>query len=297
MKRKIWVALLSAAMLAACAFGFAACGEGGGTEQGGTEQGGTEQGGTEQGGTEQGGTEQGGTEQGGTEQGGTEQGGAEQGGTVGLEYQLNYDGYTVNGIGTATETDIVIPSTYNGLPVTEISVCALGENVNGVSSLVLPDSLLSLPKGLLKTFDSSISDLSSLTLPFVGTSRTEGCALKSLFDSTSAANAQLPDCLSSVTVTDCSSVCDGAFSSAINLTSIRINDGCTSIGSRAFSACTSLSKLYLPASLRSVSDDAFSRSFSHATDPSVFFSGDISLWSSLTATCDIPDNVSVFCNC
>ena len=193
--------------------------------------------------------------------------------------------------------ELIIPSSYNGLPVTEISVCALGENVNGVSSLVLPDSLLSLPKGLLKTFDSSISDLSSLTLPFVGTSRTEGCALKSLFDSTSAANAQLPDCLSSVTVTDCSSVCDGAFSSAINLTAIRINDGCTSIGSRAFSACTSLSKLYLPASLRSVSDDAFSRSFSHATDPSVFFSGDISLWSALTATCDVPDNVSVFFNC
>ena len=112
------------------------------------------------------------------------------------------------------------------------NVCALGENVNGVSSLVLPDSLLSLPKGLLKTFDSSLSDLSSLTLPFVGTSRTEGCALKSLFDSTSEANAQLPRSLSSVMVTDCSSVCDGAFLSAINLTAIRINDGCTSIGSR-----------------------------------------------------------------
>ena len=193
--------------------------------------------------------------------------------------------------------ELIIPSSYNGLPVTEISVCALGENVNGVSSLVLPDSLLSLPKGLLKTFDSSLSDLSSLTLPFVGTSRTEGCALKSLFNSTSEANAQLPRSLSSVMVTDCSSVCDGAFLSAINLTVIRINDGCTSIGSRAFSACTSLSKLYLPASLRSVSDDAFSRSFSRASNPSVFFSGDISLWSSLTATCDIPDNVSVFCNC
>lgn len=42
--------------------------------------------------------------------------------TQGLEYELNADGasYSVTGMGTATDADIVIFSEYNGLPVTEI---------------------------------------------------------------------------------------------------------------------------------------------------------------------------------
>lgn len=43
-------------------------------------------------------------------------------GTEGLEYTLSDDGesYSVTGIGTATDKDIVIPSTYNSKPVTSI---------------------------------------------------------------------------------------------------------------------------------------------------------------------------------
>lgn len=46
--------------------------------------------------------------------------------TEGLNYILSEDksSYCVNGIGTATETDIVIPATYNNKPVTEISPSA-----------------------------------------------------------------------------------------------------------------------------------------------------------------------------
>ena len=40
----------------------------------------------------------------------------------GLEFLPSRDGtyYVVSGIGTCTDTDIVIPSTYEGLPVTKI---------------------------------------------------------------------------------------------------------------------------------------------------------------------------------
>ena len=40
----------------------------------------------------------------------------------GLKYMIGGGGtyYTVNGIGTCTDTDIVIPSSYEGLPVTKI---------------------------------------------------------------------------------------------------------------------------------------------------------------------------------
>ena len=43
-------------------------------------------------------------------------------GSLGLEYTLDADGksYSVSGIGTCTDSDIVIPSKYNGLTVTSI---------------------------------------------------------------------------------------------------------------------------------------------------------------------------------
>lgn len=46
-------------------------------------------------------------------------------GSVGLAYTLSSDGtyYTVTGIGECTDTDVVIPSTYNDLPVR-----AIGDN-------------------------------------------------------------------------------------------------------------------------------------------------------------------------
>ncbi len=42
----------------------------------------------------------------------------------GLEYELNSDGkgYTVTGIGTCKDTNLIIPSTYNNLPVTSMAL-------------------------------------------------------------------------------------------------------------------------------------------------------------------------------
>lgn len=52
-----------------------------------------------------------------------------------LEYKLNADGssYSVIGIGTITDTNIVIPNTYNGKPVTNIDKYAFRSNNNIVS--------------------------------------------------------------------------------------------------------------------------------------------------------------------
>ena len=191
------------------------------------------------------------------------------------------DGYTY------PYEELVIPSSYNDLPVTEISETAFSECVKNVTALVLPDSLSSLPEGVLSVFLNH-EKIESLTLPFVGASKDKGCALITLFDKDGRSNASLPESLTSVTVTACTSLCDNAFASAIYLTDIRLNEGCTEIGLKAFSSCVALENLYLPSSLQTIADDAFSHSFSKATAPTIHFAGSESQWQSIAENCDIP---------
>ena len=58
--------------------------------------------------------------------------------TEGLSYSLSQDGtyYSVTGKGTATVTDIVIPETYNNLPVQAIAPSAF--NQSDITSIVIP---------------------------------------------------------------------------------------------------------------------------------------------------------------
>ncbi len=62
--------------------------------------------------------------------------------TEGLAYALNENGtaYSVVGMGTATDTDIVIPSSHNRLPVRSIGVHAFSCE-DDLTSIVLPDSI------------------------------------------------------------------------------------------------------------------------------------------------------------
>ena len=61
-----------------------------------------------------------------------------------LEYKLNANGqgYTVTGLGTCYDT-VIIPSTYNGLPVTRIDDYAFSGNTS-ITSVVISDSVKSI---------------------------------------------------------------------------------------------------------------------------------------------------------
>ena len=188
------------------------------------------------------------------------------------------DGYTY------PYEELVIPSSYNDLPVTEISKTAFSECVKNVTALVLPDSLQSLEPGVLGEF----TNLISLTIPFVGKNRETGLTLMELFSEQNRNNVNLPTSLTSVTVTDSICIYERTFFYAPGLTDIRINEGCTEIGLKAFSSCVALENLYLPSSLQTIADDAFSRSFSQATAPTIYFAGSESQWQSIAENCDIP---------
>ena len=63
-------------------------------------------------------------------------------GSEGLAYTLNSggDSYSVSGIGTATDTEIVVASDYEGLPVTAVASNAF-DSCTGITSVILHDGI------------------------------------------------------------------------------------------------------------------------------------------------------------
>ena len=65
--------------------------------------------------------------------------------SVGLAYTLRSNGteYEVSSIGDCTDTDIVVPSEYEGLPVTAVAQRAFSSN-NNITSVTIPESVTSV---------------------------------------------------------------------------------------------------------------------------------------------------------
>ena len=132
---------------------------------------------------------------------------SETNGSKGLAYTLSSDGtyYSVSSIGTCTDTDIVIPATYNGLPVSDIGGRAFYECKN-LRSVTMPNSVMSIGDEAFYYCTS----LTSVTIP------------------------------NSVT-----NIGDVAFCGCGNLTSVTIPDSVTSIGTSAFGYCGSLTNIFV----------------------------------------------------
>ncbi len=122
--------------------------------------------------------------------------------SIGLEYVLSNDNtaYSVSGIGTCTDSHIVIPSVYEGKPVSSIGYAAF-QNCTGLTEITIPDSITYIGLG---AFTNCIG-LTCVTIP-------EGVT----------------------------HIYDHAFAYCTNLTNITIPDSVISIGSRVFDGCNSL---------------------------------------------------------
>ena len=134
--------------------------------------------------------------------------------TPNLHYQRisGKEEYRLIGIGLASEVDIVIPDTYNGLPVTEIGARAFYECVY-IESVKIPNSVTSIG-------DRAFYNCSSLTSVVIGDSVT--------------------------------SIGHQVFCGCSSLTSVVIPNSVTSISSEAFSSCDSLTSIEIPDSVTSI---------------------------------------------
>lgn len=137
----------------------------------------------------------------------------------GLEFALNDDeaSYSVTGIGACTDTDLVIPSTYNDLPVTIIGEGAFGY-CRSLNSVLIPDSVTIICNDAFRT-------CTSLTSVTIGDGVT--------------------------------SIGESAFAVCTSLTNLTIGDNVTSIGLEAFSCCSSLVSITIPDGVASIDDEAF----------------------------------------
>ena len=201
-------------------------------------------------------------------------------GSDGLKYTLNNDNssYSVTGIGTCIDVDIVIPNVYNELPVTRIGHSAF-KNQASIESIIIPDSVTSIGEYAFSGCDS----LTSITLPDSVTSIGEyafyGCgSVKNVYYygdiedwlNISFSNAFENPCnyyanlyfngeiVTSITIPNSvTSIGDYAFRGCTSLTSVTIGDSVTSIGNDAFYNCDSLTSITIGNSVTSIGEYAF----------------------------------------
>ena len=160
----------------------------------------------------------------------------------GLEYTLSSDKkyYTVSGIGTCKDTDVVIPKEYNGLPVTGIGYEAF-RNCDSLTSVTIGNCVTSIRMYAFSNCDSLTSVVIPDSVTSIGSSAFAYC-----------------DSLTSVTIgNSVTSIGSSAFYNCDSLTEIVIPDSVTSIGIGAFYNCDSLTEIVIPDSVTNIGDSAF----------------------------------------
>ncbi len=123
-----------------------------------------------------------------------------------LEYTLNRDGksYSVTGIGTWIDAELIIPPMYNGKPVVAVGEDAF-KHCSKLTSITIPDSVKSIEWG-------AFSGCSGLTIIDIPPSVTK--------------------------------IGNWAFSRCTKLTSVVISDSVTDVGECAFAYCSELTDIW-----------------------------------------------------
>ena len=190
-----------------------------------------------------------------------------------MEHYEDLNGYAVLGIGSCKDTEIVIPSEYNGKPVVAILSSAFYQNQT-ITSVTLPESIRSigqwafaycknlvkivLPEGVKAIDDYAFLEcekLENITLPDsvteIGRNVFDFTAL--FLDEASWQNGAFyigkhlidtdPNIESCIIKDDTLTIASEAFFNHHKLTSVTIPQSVISIGTSVFGGCTSLAEI------------------------------------------------------
>ncbi len=168
----------------------------------------------------------------------------------GLEFELTEDGtgYAVTDIGECTDTDLVIPEEYEGVPVTEIADEAFNrqEQLTGVT---IPESVTTIGDGAF----GYCTGLTSLTVSPRNTvyQSINNCVIET------DTRTLVAGCKNSVIPESVTIIGENAFCGCVGLTAIMIPEGVTNIEAEAFMDCTALSRIVIPEGVTSIGSDTF----------------------------------------
>ncbi len=149
--------------------------------------------------------------------------------TQGLSYKYRRlsKGYEVTGPGSVSDTEIIIPDTYEGRPVTSIANNAF-YNCDTIEKVLLPSSLTSIGKWAFK----GCTSLKSINLP----EGLEEIGKYAFYGCESLEEITIPESLVSIS--------KDVFNGCISLKSVTIPSGMKHIMEDAFQDCNSLESVY-----------------------------------------------------
>ena len=157
-------------------------------------------------------------------------------------YTLNADrqSYSVTGIGSYTASDLIIPDTYKGLPVTRIGNSAFYD-LDNITSVIIPNTVTSIGERAFQ----DCKNLATVTLSnqLITIEKFAFVYCESLED------IELPKTLTSIG--------EMAFGYCKTFKEITIPEGVTEIPIRAFRSCFALETVYLPDTITSIDTSAF----------------------------------------
>lgn len=226
----------------------------------------------------------------------------------GLLCERNDDGvsFTVVGIGSCTDTDILIPDAYKGYPVTgingaflecsDLTSISIPDTItridggafaycNGLTSLVIPDSVtyigndvflrsnnltnIIMPANATHVGQYAFADCYNLTSIVIPYGVTE-IFYYSFVNCGNLNNIIIPDTV--LRIQQC------AFQSCVNLETVAIPEGVEEIEQSVFMWCTRLKTVTIPSSIKYIGNSAFSECDA-LTD--IYYNGTYEQWKAL----------------